>query len=956
MKEGSPRTASRSGRPFARRTNVCANLDPTKGEGTRDGRLPGQVYSGESATAAPWQPPLLGRHDECAAIDRLLDGVRRGASGALLIRGEPGLGKSTLLGYAAQVAEGFRLVRAGGVEGEIELPYAGLQHVCAPLMDGIGSLPEPQRDAMAVAFGLSVGETPDRFLVGLAALSLLSAAAEDQPLLVLVDDAHWLGAASRQALAFVARRLGADSVALLLAARESTEELDGVPELRLSGLSDPDARKLLDAVLVGRFEELVRERFLAETRGNPLALLELPWTLTPAEEASGLALHSGVPLSGRIEESFRRRIAPLPEQTRQLMLVAAAEPVGDSMLLYRAADQLGIPRDAADAAEEAGLLEVRERLTFRHPLVRSAVYRSASPQERRLAHGAIADATDPVLEPDRRAWHRAQATAAPDEDVAAELEGTAERAQARGGLAAAAAFLEQASALTPDAARQAERRLRAAELKQEAGAFDDAMTLLGFAEAGSLDELQAARCARVRARITVARQRDTPSLLALLDAARRLGPLDTELAQETALEVLTAAYGVGDSDAIPVVAQALDEAPLTGSSHPAELLLRGWGRLLNDGYPAGTDLLRAAMIAFRDEQFTTVHEIQALHFAVGIASSLWDFESWYVIAERNVALTRAAGALGTLPVALENFAEAQIAAGEFAAAAVTLEEADMVSEATGSAESIEGWPRLHAWRDDDVRALEQIELHERRGAGRGGALVYTELARAILFNGLGRYEEAVLAAERSCENHPLKAFGRALAELVEAAVRTGDRERAESAFELLAERTRLGDNDWSLGLEARLRALLSEGEEAERLYEEAIERVGRTRVRPELARAHLVYGEWLRRENRRVEARDQLRTAHQLFDSMGAYAFGERARRELLATGETARKRTDDARGELTAQEGQIARLAAEGYTNPEIGAQLYISPRTVEWHLRKVYPKLGVTSRRELRSALAGR
>ena len=820
-------------------------------------------------------------------------------------------------------------------------------------MDGIHSLPEPQREAISVAFGLRAGETPDRFLVGLAALSLLSAAAEDQPLLVLVDDTQWLGSASRQALAFVARRLGADSVALLLAARERTEDLDGVPELLLSGLPDADARKLLDAVLVGRFDEPVRERFLAETRGNPLALLELPWTLTPAEEASGLALHSGVPLSGRIEESFRRRVEPLPESTRQLMLVAAADPVGDTMLLYRAADQLGIPRDAADAAEEAGLLELRERLTFRHPLVRSAVYRSASPQERRRAHAALADVTDPELEPDRKAWHRAQATAAPDEEVAGELERTAERAQRRGGLASAAAFLEQAAALTPDPAIRSERRLRAAELKQEAGAFDDALALLGLADSGPLDELQAARADRVRARIAVARKRDTPSLLELLNAARSLGPLDTDLAQETALEVLTVAFGIADSNAISVVARALEEAPLTGSSHPAELLLRGWGRLLNDGYPEGTDLLREAMIAFRDKPLATEHEIQALHFAGGIALSLWDFESWYAMAERNVSLTLAAGALGTLPLALENFAEAQITGGEFAAAAVTLQEAEMISEATGSAISIEARPRLHAWQDDEARALEAIERAERRAAAAGAARVYTELARAILFNGLGRYEDALIAAERSCENHPLKAFGRALAELVEAAVRADDPARAEAAFELLVERTRLGGNDWAQGLEARLRALLSEGEEAEGLYREAIDRMGRTRVRPELARAHLVYGEWLRRENRRVDARDQLRAAYELFDAMGAYAFTERVRRELQATGETARKRTDDARGDLTAQEAQIARLAAEGHTNPEIGAQLYISPRTVEWHLRKVYPKLGVTSRRELRSAL---
>jgi DNA-binding CsgD family transcriptional regulator len=921
---------------------------------TRDG----ESYSGGTSvsepTATDWRPPLLGRSEECAAIDALLERVRGGASGALLIRGEAGLGKSTLLDYAASAAEGFRAVRASGVEGEIELPYAGLQQLCAPLMGGMESLPGPQREAVAVAFGLAAGDTPDRFLVGLAALSLLSAAAEEQPLLVLVDDTQWLGTASRRALAFVARRLGADSVALLMTARGGADELDAVPELVLAGLADADARKLLDTVLVGRFDEPVRERFLAETRGNPLALLELPGTLTPAEAASGLALHSGVPLSGRIEESFRRRVESLPADTRRLMLVAAADPVGDPLLLHRAAEALGIGLDAADAAEDDGLLEVRDRVTFRHPLLRSAVYRSATGPARRAAHQAIADAIDPGLDPDRRAWHRAQATASRNEEIAAELELTAGRAAARGGVASAAAFLEHAAALTPDTAARATRRLRAAELKYDAGALDDAMSLVSAAVAEPVDEIQQARAERLRARVDLARGGGTDAVLDLLSAARKLMPLDTALAQDTALEVVTAAYNVGSNDAIPAVAQALDDAPLTGSSDPTELMLRGWARLLNDGYPAGTDLLHEAMVGFRDEPPSGEYEPRALFFAIGIAVSLWDFDSLETIAERYVRLARAAGALGSIPQALENLADAQVAAGEFTAASATLVEADVLSEAMGTARSSDTWPRLVAWRDDEASAVERIQRAEEEVRGRDMQLVYIELARAVLYNGLGRYGDAAASAQRSCDFHPLKMYGRALAELVEAAQRSGDRERAESAFGELAQRTSLGDNDWSRGLEARLHALLSDGEDAEQLYREAIERLSRTRVRTELARAHLVYGEWLRRENRRVDAREQLRTALELFASMGAASFTERARRELAATGEVVRKRRDQAGGDLTAQEAEIARLAAAGWTNTEIGAQLFLSPRTVEWHLRKVFAKLGVHARRELRG-LAG-
>jgi DNA-binding CsgD family transcriptional regulator len=901
---------------------------------------------------AKWRQALLGRREECDELDELLDDVRRGESRALIIRGEPGIGKSSLLEYAARAATGFRIARAAGIESEIGLPYAGLQQLCAPMLDQREELPAPQRDALGVAFGLVAGETPDAFLVGLATLSLLSNAATGRPLLCIVDDAHWLDPASARSLAFVARRLGADSVAMLLAARESSDEIQGVPELVLAGLSDGDARRLLQTVLVGRFDEPVRERLLAETRGNPLALVELPWTLTSAEASSGLGVHSGIPLSGRIEESFRRRLAPLPENTRQLLLVGAADPLGDPGLLRRAADSLGIDLEAVDRAEHEGLVEVGERLTFRHPLVRSAVYKGASRYDRRIVHQALADATDPERDPDRRAWHRAQATATPDEEVASELEHTAARARVRGGLAAAAAFLERATMLTPDPKRRSERALAAAAVKHEAGAFEDAQTLLNVAEQGRLDELQRVRAELLHARIDVTRVFDKGALLWLVDVARRLAPLDPMLAREASLEALSAAYDMGDTDVLVAVAQALEEAPVSESPGAGELLLRGWALLLKEGYPAGTALLQRAMVAFRDEPASNAH-IQTLHIAAGVAISLWDLDSWHLISERCVALARDAGALAALPAALELLAEVQFVTGDFAAAEATFGEAHLIRDVTRNAGVVESWPRLLAWRTEEAQALERIALHERAAGDRVGALIFVELARAELYNGVGRYEPALVAAERSCDLHPLKAFGRALTEVVEAAVRTGDRARASAAYEKLTERTQLGGTEWALGLEARAHALLSDGEKAERLYREAIERLGRTRARPDLARAHLLYGEWLRRENRRIDAREQLRLAHEMFDAMSAVSFSERARRELLATGETARKRTDDTRADLTAQEAQIARLAADGRTNPEIGAQLFLSPRTVEWHLRKVYPKLGVSSRKELRGAL---
>jgi DNA-binding CsgD family transcriptional regulator len=900
---------------------------------------------------------LLGRRNESDALDALLEAVRAGESRTLVVRGEAGMGKSALLGYLAESASGFRVERAVGVEGEMELPFAGLQQLCEPMLERLERLPAPQRVALGVAFGRSAGEAPDRFLVGLSVLSLLSEIAEERPLLCVVDDAQWLDRASAQALAFVARRLRAESVLLLFGQREpgGLDELAGLSEMRLEGLSDADARALLASVITGPLDEPVRERIITEARGNPLALLELPHGLSPAELAGGFGIPGG--LSGRIEANYRRRIGQLPAETQRLLLAAAAEPIGDPTLLWRAVAELGISTEAAAPAEADDLLEMGARVTFRHPLLRSAIYRSASLQERREVHRALAAATDPEIDPDRRAWHRAQAAAGPDEAVAAELERSAERAQARGGLAAAGAFLERAAALTPDSAPRAARALAAAETKHHAGAFDAALRLLNAAEAGTLDELQRARADRVRALTAIAQSRGSDAQPLLLSAARRLEPLDAALARETYLDALAVALYAGDPDALRELAHALGAGAPAQSPRAVELLLTGLAQLLSEGFPAGTDLLQRALIAFRSEPLSGQEELHGLWYACDIAKSLWDDESWDVLSARHLQLARDAGALTSLPFALENHADFYVQAGELAAAAVLLEEANTITEVTGGVPLINSRLRLAAWRDTKASARERIDvaLREATRAGHEQAIPFAEYASAVLHNSLGQYAAALGAARRSCDHHPTKGFGRVLSELVEAAARTGEREDAAAALERIAQRTRLGGTEWGLGVEMRSRALLCEGQAAEDLYREAIERLGRTRMRTDLARSHLVYGEWLRRERRRTDAREQLRTAYDMFSDMGAEAFAERAARELRATGETARKRTADTRGQLTAQETQIAGLAADGHSNPEIGAQLFISPRTVEYHLHKVFAKLAIASRGELRHVLPG-
>ena len=907
-------------------------------------------------------PGLRGRQTERAALDRLLAETRAGQSRVLVVRGEAGVGKTALLDYVQEQASGFRVARAVGVESEMELAFAGLHQLCTPMLSSLAGLPGPQRDALRVVFGLREGDAPDRFLVGLAMLSLLADAAEDQPLACLVDDAQWLDHASLQSLVFAARRLLAEPVALVFAVREPSDEheLAGLPELTVPGLGHVNARSLLASAVHGRLDPQVRDRIVAETHGNPLALLQLPRGLGSAELAGGFWLSGTRPLASRIEHSFHQQFLSLPPQTQRLLLTAAAEPTGDVTLLWRAAERLGIGADAAAPAEAAGLVELGAQVQFSHPLARSAIYQAASADDRREAHRALAEATDPDVDPDRRAWHHAHAARRPVEAVAAALERSAGRAQARGGAAAAAAFLQRATELTPDPARRAARALAAAHAKFDAGAADAAYKLLAAAEFGPLDDLQRARLEQLRARLafSLTRGSDAPPLL--LSAARRLAPLDAGLARETYLEAVGAAIfagRLGRGLTVREAAKAAHAAP-QGLHRPRgiDLLLDGLATRFTVGYSEGVPSLRQALHAFCRSKGRSEDDSRWLWLACRVAPDLWDDQTWGELATRQVRLARAAGALNILPIALTYHAGVCVHSGEFGAAAGLIDEADEVTQATGIASFAYTSLVLAAWRGEEAHALELIHgsIDDATARGEGRAITLAEYAAAVLHNGLGHYDRAFAAAQRACEHDDLGLFGWALIELVEAGTRTGQPEAAATALRRLGERTRAAGSEWALGIQARSCALVSEGEAADALYREAISRLGRSRIAVHLARAHLVYGEWLRREQRRVEAREQLRAAYDMFGRFGAVAFAGRARRELQATGETVRKRAVGTRDALTVQEAQVARLAAEGHTNPEIGAQLFISPRTAEYHLHKVFSKLGVSSRRQLRLRLA--
>jgi DNA-binding CsgD family transcriptional regulator len=901
---------------------------------------------------------LLDRGSERAVLERLVTGVRAGQSRVLVLRGEAGIGKTALLEHLSAVTEGCRIARIAGVESEMELAFAGLHALCAPMLARLGHLPIPQRDALNTAFGMSGGPPPDRFLVGLAVLSLLADAAEEQPLICIIDDAQWLDRVSVQTLAFVARRLLAERVGLVFALRESADdhELEGLPEIVIEGLAAADARRLLDATTPVSLDARVRDWILGEAGGNPLALLELPRERTTIAVAGGFVLPLETPLTSRIEQGFVRQLEPFPADTRRLLLLAAAEPVGDVTLLWRAAERLGIGPEVAAPAEAAGLVEIGARVRFRHPLLRSAAYRVAPAPERREVHRALADATDAQLDPDRRAWHRARAADRPDEAVAGELERSADRAQGRGGLSAAAAFLQRAAELTPDPAMRVERLLAAAQAKLDVADAASASDLLAAAELGPVDELQRAWLERLRAQIAFAsrRGRDAPPLL--LEAARRLDPLDAAMARETYLEAIASAMFAGrlgtgpDEHEVAEAARAPDRVPTLSG---ADLLLDALVTRFTEGYAASVAPLSRALRVF-GEPDGGGEDRRWLWLACRLAQDLWDDELWHALATRGVRVARETGALNLLPNALNYLAALNVHSGAFATAATLIDEIDSITQATGIPPLKYAANMLTAARGDLGQALPLFEWGWRDATerGEGSALGLTLWLTALLHNGHGDYGEALVAARHACEHEDVMAYGWALVELIEAGVRGGRPDEAATALDRLSERTRASGTQWALGIQARCRGLLSDDEA---LYHESVERLARSRAAVELARSRLLYGEWLRRENRRVDAREQLRAAHEMFSRMGAAAFADRARRELSATGETVRKRTVETLGELTPQEAQVARLAAQGRTNPEIAALLFLSPRTVEYHLHKVFPKLGISSRRELRRALPG-
>jgi DNA-binding CsgD family transcriptional regulator/tetratricopeptide (TPR) repeat protein len=928
---------------------------------SKDARPWGSVVS-EAPSHSPMGGSglLQGRASECGALDALLSEIRAGRGRSLVLVGEAGIGKSALLEHLLRSASGVTVVRACGVESEMELAYASLQQLLAPLTERLDRLPVPQRNALEVVFGLAEGAPPDRLVVGLGALSLLSLVADEAPLLCVVDDAQWVDRASAWTLAFVARRLLAERVGLVLGARTSAGDLDQVAKLEIGGLEDADARLLLDSASPVRLDGQVRDRIVAETRGNPLALIELPRGLTVTELAGGFGLLAGSGLSGQISASFLRRLRTLPDHAQRLVLLAAAEPLGDPLLLWRAGGLLGIDLEAIDAVEAQGLLTVGERVIFRHPLVRSAAYRDARAEERRAVHAALAEATDRQADPDRRAWHLAASALGGDEAIAAELERSAARAQARGGFAAAAAFLQRATSLTEDAELRAERSLAAAEASMQAGAFDVARRLLATAELGPPQPSRRARVSLVRGRIAFVSNWGGDAAPILLAAARELEPIDVELARYAYLDAWGAALFAGRFNTVAglrEVSGAAKSAPMPdGPPRTPDLLLDALATLVTDGYAAANASTQAVRDKVVEESLSVDESARWGWLTVLPTYTLWDEEGQRADCLRQIETLRRAGALGRLIFPLTALDLLCVRCGDFAGAEEAIAEIEALADLTGASVTPSAM-RLAAFcgREEEVRPLIDAVRQAGRTFGQDVMIELSDWLTAVLCNGLGRYEETVREGRGAVEEdwrNPYITTWTAI-EVLEAATRLDERATAEAALERVARETEAAGTDSALGILARCRALLSSDDAAEALYAEAIERLERSQLAPDSARAHLLYGEWLRREGRRVDARVQLRAAHEQLTKIGMVAFAERARSELAATGEKVRKRSNETRDDLTPQELRIARLARSGLSNAEISTRLFLSARTVEWHLRKVFAKLGVRNRRGLIDAL---
>ena len=918
---------------------------------------------GASMLSLSDEPALIGRRHELDAVATLVENARAGRSGVLVVRGEPGIGKSALLDDVERRAQDFVIARVAGVESEMELAYAALQQLCRPFRERVADLPAAQRDALNAAFGLSAGPPRDRYLVGLAVLQLMAALADERPVLCVIDDAQWLDRVSVQTLAFVARRLLAEPIVFVVAIRDSADNGDwaGLPELRLRGLDDAEACVLFDSVVTGPTDPRVRDRIVAESRGNPLALLELPRAWTTAELVDGVGVLGAGRLTEDLEEGFSQRLRSLPADTRRLLTLAAAEPLGDPTLLWRAAELLGLGWDAASAAEAAGLVEFGARVCFRHPLVRAAAYRVASSRERLDVHAALASVTDPSLDPDRRAWHRANSTVAQDDEIADELEQSAARARSRGGLLAASALLERSALLTRAAAQRADRTLAAARAKRDAGALDAALQLLPAVEAEPASDLRRASAELLRGQIAFDQGRGSDAARLLLSAARRFQPFDPRLARDAYLEALEAAVleggSGGDANMAAAAEAARDASPSGEAPRAGDLILDALAARLTDGYVAAAPMLVRALASFTTLDGEADDPDRVLWMAGAraagiIANEVWDYDAGRMLTERQVRVARETGALVRLQYALNFRANGLVLAGELEAAAALVDEGEHLSQMTGVPPPGFTSLLLGAFRGDEARTSTLITTTADAAAAQGQRRIVTlaDYAGAVLHNGLGDHARALECARRVFEREVLGFQTLAAPELAEAASRTGDIDALAQIRAWVTARARATPTDWALGMDARIQALASVGSIAESHYRHSIERLSKTSLRVELARTHLLYGEWLRRDDRRGDAREQLRIAHDMLASMGVAAFAERARRELLATGEKIRKRAEPAAGSLTAQEVQIARLVRRGLSNPEIGTRLFLSPRTVEWHLRNIFGKFGISSRRQLR------
>lgn len=906
---------------------------------------------------------LIGRERETRQLAALVDGFRAGQSRTLVLRGEPGIGKTALLDEVALLANGCTILRAAGVQAEMELAFAGLHQLLTPILGQLDDLPPPQREALSVAFGISGGPTPDRFFIALAVLNMLASASGQAPVLCLIDDEQWLDRTSAKILSFVARRLEADPVALIFASRTKSDDLSSIPEMLVERLTAPHADAVLDTALSGPIDPQVRAQIVHEADGNPLALLELPRAVDPSELAGGYGFPRAIALSGRIEESFAQRLEALPKPSRRILQLAAADPVGDPALIWRAATLLDLGVDAVRIATESGLIEFGARIQFRHPLARSAAYRSAPLSQRHIIHDALARATDAGRDPDRHAWHRAQACALPDEDVAAELERSAWRAYGRGGFAAAAAFLESAAALTPAPPQRAQRLMAAAGAKRDAGALDAALGLIVAAVALPHDDEQAASMTRLRGQIALDQLRAKDAVQLLQTSAKQFGSLGVSTARVAQLEAIDAAVWIGELEGAnglrAVASAALEPSSAADSPRTIDMLLDAVAARVINGHASAAPKLTAALAHLLESDADNGTDMGWLwlmrsKMSALLASEVWDFDAWHSFAVRQTQSAREIGALLYLQFAASYLAWTLIQRGDFGAAEMLFSEDRLLAEATGNPPLPYMPILLAAWRGEEAETndLIQRDIEPIKAAKLGLAVNFIWHAKSVLFNGLAQHKDALTYARRVFDTDHMGLASFAAAELAEAAARTDDTATLRAVLDWMTHRAASCPTDWALGMEARIHALL--GQDADDWHQRSIEHLSRAGLRTEAGRAYLLYGEWLRRAGRRIDARLQLRTAQEILDSIGMAGFADRARRELLATGEKVRRRSvEAASAALTSQELHVAVLARDGLSNIDIGTRLFISPRTAQYHLGKVFTKLGIHSRGELSHVL---